>query len=464
MSNRNKKTVYVIGDRMPNADSICSSIALARLRNTLVESDGDPALTPSYSGATYKNVRFTAVRCGSLDKQTKYILNRFGFRAPALLTDARTQVQDVRYSKTIMIEDSISLLEAWNIMQNENKAALAITDDEGLLKGIITKGDIAKSYMEVFDTEIIGRAHTPFKNILDVLQGRLVVGDPDGYVESGKVVVAAANTELLSQTIEEGDVVILSNRYEAQLCAVEQHASVIIVDNSAPVSRTIKKLASENGCAIISTDFDGYDTARLINQSLPVGYFMTTKLTCFTQEDFIDDIRPTMTKMRFRDFPIVTKKGYYAGMISRRNLIDMDKKRFIMVNHNSPENAIPGIGEAEISEIVDHHPLGTVETIKPLIIRERPTGSTAAIVAQMYEENAVDISPMMAGMLCAAILSATDNFGSQDCSPVDTGEAQKLAEKAGVNMQELADALDKAGAPDAEETGRKANSQGGGAK
>jgi manganese-dependent inorganic pyrophosphatase len=246
--------------------------------------------------------------------------------------------------------------------------------------------------------------------------------------------------------VSEGDVVILGNRYEAQLCAIEQKASMIIVCDGAPVSKTIRKIAAANDCAVISTGYDTYAVARLINQSLPIRYFMTTeKLIAFQENSYIDDIRDIMMKARIRDFPIVTEDYRYTGMISRRNLIDMDKKQLILVDHNEPDQGIAGIQEAEILEIADHHKLGTIETIKPVVVRNQPVGCTATIVYQMYVENNIEISPSIAGLLCSAIISDTLLFRSPTCTPIDKIVALKLAEIAGINPETHAVAMFDAG-------------------
>jgi len=448
MPEKSKKTIYVIGDRNPGADSICSAIAVAGLKNSAAGRQGEAPLSPGYSGAAGGNVIYRAVRAGEIDRETEYILKRFGYETPPLMSDARTQVKDIDYSEAVPVDGDISLLEAWNIMRSISKSTNTVTDSDGMLKGVITMGDIAKSYMAVFDNRILAEAKTPFRNIIDTLRGKLVTGDVNGHVTEGKVLIAAANTDVFRKMTSPGDVVILGNRYEAQLCAIEQQASLLIVDNNAPVSRTIRKIASDRGCTVISTPYDAYDTARLINQSLPVRHFMTTEPICFNENDVIDDIRSTMTEKRLRDFPIVTDEGRCLGTISRRNLINMDRKRFIMVNHNSAKSAIAGISEAEIVEIIDCHRLETVETIRPLVVRECPVGSTATIAAGMFAENSLEIPPEMAGILCCAIISATEDLSSAQCTSLDRDTAHYLAGIAGIDLEETAGYLRKeAGRP-----------------
>lgn len=440
-----RKTIYVIGHKNPDTDSICSAIALANLKNQLAERGEPLALSASYSDGLPENVRFLPVRAGHLSGETSYVLDRFGFEKPIYMKDARTQVKDIDYSRSPSVDGEISLLAAWRIMRDVKKSTLAVTDADGEICGVITTSDIAKSYMAVFDNEILAKAKTPYRNILETLEGTLVAGDPAGVVTAGRVLIGAGNTESIRAWTKPGDVVILGNRYEAQLCAIEQQASVIICCEGAAVSRTITKIAAESGCAVISTPYDTYAVARMINQSLPIRHFMTKAAISFAESSYIDDIRGPMTKERYRDFPITGKDGNYLGMISRRNLIDMDSKQFILVDHNEPGQAIDGIQEAEVLEIVDHHKLGTIETVKPVIMRNRPVGCTATIVTQMYEENDIEITPEIAGILCSAIISDTLLFRSPTCTSVDEETANRLAQIAGIDPEAHAVAMFDAG-------------------
>ena len=433
-----KKTIYVIGHKNPDTDSICSAIALAALKNDLAARGEPLALSASYSDGLPEDVCFVPARAGHLNNETRYVLDRFGFEKPKYLQDARTQVQDIDYSRSPSVEGEISLLAAWRIMRDVKKSTLAVTDASGAVCGVITTSDIAKSYMSVFDNEILAKAQTPYRNIIETLEGELVEGEPAGAVTTGRVLIGAGATESMRQRLKVGDVVILGNRYEAQLSAIEQQASMIIACEGAPVSRTIRKIASESGCAVISTPYDTYAVARMINQSVPIRHFMTPDPCSFKKDAYMDDIRGTMTHERFRDFPITDREGRYDGMISRRNLIDMASKQFILVDHNEIGQAVPGIQEAEILEIVDHHKLGTIETVKPVIVRNRPVGCTATIITQMYDENDVEISPQIAGILCSAIISDTLLFRSPTCTPLDEDTARRLAEVAGIDPETYA--------------------------
>lgn len=337
------------------------------------------------------------------------------------------------------VNRNISLKKAWNMMQANNAVTLPVVTDKGAIEGLITVGDITKSYMNIYDSSILSKANTQYSNILETLEGDLVVGNADAYFNQGKVLVAAANPDLMEFYIEPHDLVILGNRYESQLCAIEMEADCIIVCEGAGASMTIRKLAEQHGCTVIATAYDTYTTARLINQSMPVSYFMTTdKLIAFEEEDYIDEIREVMASKRHRDFPILDKNGLYKGMISRRNLLGATGKQVILVDHNERNQAVDGVAAADIREIIDHHRLGTVETISPVFFRNQPLGCTATIVYQMYQEAGIEIEKQIAGLLCSAIISDTLLFRSPTCTAVDRAAAMKLADIAGVEIEKYA--------------------------
>ena len=260
------------------------------------------------------------------------------------------------------------------------------------------------------------------------------------------MLIAAANPDMMEYYIQPHDLVILGNRYESQLCAIEMEADCIIVCEGAAVSMTIKKLAQERGCTVMTTPYDAFTAARLINQSIPISYFMKTEnLITFERDDYIEDIREVMASKRHRDFPILDKDGKYYGMISRRNLLGARGKQVILVDHNERTQAVDGIEGAEIQEIIDHHKLGTVETIAPVFFRNQPLGCTATIVYQMYKESGVEIEKKIAGLLCSAIISDTLLFRSPTCTQVDKNAALELAELAGIQIEKYAGEMFAAG-------------------
>ncbi len=416
----NRKTM-VIGHRNPDTDSICSAICYANLKQAITGEEYMPA------------------RAGHVNGETKFVLDYFGAEEPQLVEDVRTQVRDIEIRKTKGVADKISLKKAWNIMQENNVVTIPSVREDGTLEGLITVGDITKTYMNIYDSSILSKANTQYSNIIETLEADLIIGNAEAYFDRGKVLIAAANPDLMEFYIEPHDLVILGNRYESQLCAIEMGADCIIVCEGAGVSMTIKKIAQERGCTIIATTYDTYTAARLINQSMPISYFMTREhLITFNSDDYIDEIRDVMASKRHRDFPVLDKDGRYLGMISRRNLLGAKGKQVILVDHNEKNQAVAGIENAEILEIIDHHRLGTIQTMSPVFFRNQPLGCTATIIYQMYQEAGVKVEPKIAGLLCSAIVSDTLLFRSPTCTPVDEMAARALADIAGIDIEKYA--------------------------
>lgn len=417
-----ERKVLVTGHRNPDTDSICAAIAYARLKNIVTDSS-----------------RYVPCRAGEPNRETAFALDYFKAEKPKLITNVRTQVLDVEYRKTPGVNKSMSLKQAWTLMNEQHLVTLPAVTENGGLEGVITIGDIAKSYMNVYDSRIISKAHTRYQNILETLEATLVTGDINRYCTEGKVLIAAANPEMMSYYIEPHDIVILGNRAENQLSAMDNGADCIIICEGANVSPTIKSLAEQNGMIIMVTSYDAYTAARLINQSMPISYFMTREgLITFEEEDFIDDIHDVMASKRHRDFPVISKSGHYLGMISRRNLLGTRGKQLILVDHNEPGQAVEGAESADILEIIDHHKIATVQTMAPVYFRNQPLGCCSTIITQLYKENNVEIDRQTAGLLMSAIISDTLLFRSPTCTPLDEKTGRELAEIAGVDIEKYA--------------------------
>ena len=428
MSINEKKKVWVVGHKNPDTDSICAAIAYANLKN---QADGN---------------RYEAKRAGELNEETKYVLDTFGVKSPGLITDVGAQVKDIEILKTPGVSGKISLKRAWEMMKKQNVVTLPVTDKENNLEGLIITGDIATSYMDVYDNSILSRAKTQYQNIVDTLNGTMLCGNEHAYFMKGKVVVGSANPETMEQFLEDDDLVIMGNRYDAQICALESNASCIVIAGSPQVPKTIVKMAEEKHCVLITTDYDTYTAARLINQSMPIKFFMRREqLVTFETEEYIDEVREIMSKEKHRDFPVLDEDGKYIGMISRRNLLNMKKKQLILVDHNEKTQAVDGISGADILEIIDHHRIGSLETMSPVFFRNQPLGCTATIIYQMYQEQKVAIDKKVAGLLCSAILSDTLMYRSPTCTPLDKAVAEELAQIADINIEEHAKAMFQAG-------------------
>ena len=420
--------VVVIGHRNPDTDSICSAIAYAELKNRTSTLVCEPR------------------RAGKMNQETEFVLKKFGVTPPRMCTDVNPKIRDVDYREMPGIPGSTSLRRAWKIMRDQQIDTLSITSADNELEGIITVKDLATANMDVFDTAVLAKSLTSYKNILETLNGTMVVGNADAVCTTGHIKIGTATPEMLESSVEKGDIVILSNRYESQLCAIEKEASLLIICNGAKVGRTIQRIADETGVAIMTTPVDTYAAGKLISQCAPISYYMTRdNILKFTLVTPVADVLRVMAKVRHRYFPILDEDGKYCGMVSRRNVIALRKRRIILVDHNEATQAVEGFDQAEILEIIDHHRIGSLETSGPVYFRNQPVGCTATIITQMYDENGVDIPPQIAGLLLAAILSDTLAFRSPTCTPVDENTAKRLAKIAGVDIEEFSTEMFEAG-------------------
>ena len=420
--------VVVIGHRNPDTDSICSAIAYAELKNKTSDLVCEPR------------------RAGKMNQETEFVLKKFGVKPPRMCTDVNPKIRDVDYREMPGIPGSTSLRKAWEIMRDKQIDTLPVTSPDNELEGVITVKDIATANMDVFDTGILAKSQTTYRNILETLGGTMVVGREDDVCTTGHIRIGTATPEMLENTVEKGDIVILTNRYESQLCAIEKEASLLILCNNAKVGRTIQRIAEETGVAIMTTPVDTYAAGKLISQCAPISYYMTRDdIMKFTLVTPVADVTRVMAKVRHRYFPILDEDGKYCGMVSRRNIIALRKRRIILVDHNEATQAVEGFDQAEILEIIDHHRIGSLETSGPVYFRNQPVGCTATIITQMYDENGMEIPPQIAGLLLAAILSDTLVFRSPTCTPLDEALAKRLAKIAGVDIDEFASEMFEAG-------------------
>ena len=420
--------VVVIGHRNPDTDSICSAIAYAELKNKTSDLVCEPR------------------RAGKMNQETEFVLKKFGVKPPRMCTDVNPKIRDVDYREMPGIPGSTSLRKAWEIMRDRKIDTLPVTAADNELEGLITVKDIATANMDLFDTGILAKSRTSYKNILETLGATMAVGSEDAVCTTGHIRIGTATPEMLENSMEKGDIVILTNRYESQLCAIEKEASLLILCNNAKVGRTIQRIAEETGVAIMTTPVDTYAAGKLISQCAPISYYMTrSDIMKFTLVTPVADVTRVMAKVRHRYFPILDEDGKYCGMVSRRNIIALRKRRIILVDHNEATQAVEGFDQAEILEIIDHHRIGSLETSGPVYFRNQPVGCTATIVTQMYDESGVEIPQKTAGLLLAAILSDTLVFRSPTCTPLDEALAKRLAKIAGVEIDEFASEMFEAG-------------------
>lgn len=425
---QSRRKVNIIGHQNPDTDSICSAICYAWLKNQL-------------GGATYE-----ARRAGKLNRETAFVLKYFGMEPPRLCTDVSPQIKDIDIRRQPGIDPETSVRSAWNLMRDAEIDTLCTVNADNELLGLITVKDIANANMDLFDTGVLANAHTSYRNVLDTLEGEMICGDPEAAITTGRIFIGSS-PEAMEGSIGAGDLVLVSNRYETQMCAVECGAGCIVVCCGAAVPKSILARAKEKGCSIITTPYDSYAAARLISTAAPVRHFMRrANLLKFSVNTPIEDARKVMASVRHRYFPILDEKGQYCGVVSRRNLLNLHRKQIILVDHNEPAQAVDGLDQAEILEIIDHHRIGSLETGGPVYFRNEPVGCTATIVWRMYGEQNITPPKPIAGLLLSAILSDTLLFRSPTSTPLDEAAAKALAAIAEVDIPAYAEQMFEAGA------------------
>jgi manganese-dependent inorganic pyrophosphatase len=426
--NLDERKIIVVGHKNPDTDSICSAIAYADFKN---RSTGTGRYMPG--------------RAGEINAETKYVLHRLSVQVPKFINDASTQIRDMEIKMTPGISKDTTINRAWQHMKDNDAVTQPVTENDKVI-GIVTKGDIARAFMDSHDSYFLSGAAPKFSDIADTISGEIVVGDGEKRFTSGKVLVGAAGTGRMKSVVEENDIVILVDRYENQMTALEEGASCLIVTLGAETFKTIRDKAEETGAVIIETDLDTFSVAREINKSIPVEAIMITEnIRCFKLTDYVDNVKTVMASTRHRAFPVITKHGNYIGTVSRRNLIAIKRKELILVDHNEKSQAVDNIDEADILEVVDHHRLGTLETLEPIVFINQPVGCTATILYEMYNDKGIKIMPTVAGLLLAAIISDTLMFRSPTCTARDIAAAKELADISGIDIEEFATSMFKAG-------------------
>ena len=414
------KKVYVIGHRNPDTDSICSAIAYANLKNQ-VEGNG-----------------YEAYRAGNINGETRYVLDTFGIKDPKYVSDVRPRLKDVNLNLVKGAKATDSLKSAREMMQTEKIVSLPVLDGKKMI-GLVSISDVLKADMDVYDNEILAKSKTPYKNVVETLDGTLQTGDIEGYITEGKLTVSAASVDTMEEFVTAKDTVIVANREDAQIGALQTGVQCIVVCMGTEVSDKVLELAKEKNCRIITTPYDTFTASRLICQAMPVSYIMATDtIVSFNETDYIDDVKEEMTKKRFRYFPVLNSDNEFVGFISRRRILEFSKKQVILVDHNEVSQAVEGLEECEIMEIIDHHRIGSVETVSPVYFRNQPVGCTGTIIAQMYREQGIEITKEMAGLMCSAILSDTLMFRSPTCTALDHLVAEKLASIAHIDIEQYA--------------------------
>ena len=421
--------VYVSGHRNPDTDSICSAIAYSYLLNATNKYNAIP------------------VRLGEINRETEYVLKRFGVEHPVLLKTVKQKVEDLNYDKVTVFSKDLTLKTAWFLLKQQNLKSAPILDEHGQLLGLLSTSNIIEGYMDQCDSEVLKKAKTPVENVIDTLEANVIYLNNALKVIEGDIHIAAMSGSEAKKRIHENDVVIVGgDRSDDLEELISVKPSLIVLTGSLTADENVVKKCEEQGISIISTPFNTYQTSQQIVQAIPVEYVMIKgDIKTFSTDDTLDYMKEVMSETRYRGYPVIDLNNRCVGSISRFALLKGLRKKVILVDHNERGQSIPGIEEADILEIVDHHRVADIQTVGPLLFRGEPLGSTATIVTKMFDELDVEMPSHIAGLLLGAVVSDTLLFKSPTCTPVDTKIAKKLAKIAGVDIQEFAMEMFKAG-------------------
>ena len=413
-------TIYITGHRNPDTDSIVSAMAYAALKNAL----GDR--------------QYQAARLGQISDETQAVLDRFGAQPPMLISNLRTQVQDLDYDTPPILSPGVTVSRAWQMMQTDKLSVLPIANEDGTLYGMISAGDVANNDVASVRNPVI--QDIPVYNLLSVLEGHVLnrCGEVKDTI-SGAVSIALPTDRENLMFSHPDSIVICGKQPDMVRRAIEMNVSCVIVCQ-AEVDQEL--LEQETETCVISTPFDAYQVVRLICHAMPVSHVCKNHdLVYFHLSDYIDDVQNRVLESRFRAYPILDENERVVGMLSRFHLLRPRRKRVVLMDHNERAQSVAGLEQAEILEIVDHHRLADIETKNPIYVRNEPVGSTSTIVAGMYQEKGLMPSTKMAGLMAAAIVSDTVMFQSPTCTQRDIDLANRMARIANVSLDELGKAI-----------------------
>ena len=408
--------IYVIGHRNPDTDSIVAAIAYASLRNAL------------------GNREYVAACLGHVSDETQLVLNHFGFTSPTLISNVYTQVQDLDYDKPHILSGAVTVGRAWEILQERKEMhAIPVANDDGTLYGMMSREDIASYNMELNNTCKLDQV--PLFNVLSVLEAK-VINEAGELLDtvSGEVVLAIPESRGPS-LFTGNSIVICGNQPELIRQALERNVNCLVLCRTELDSELLNL---ETKTCIVSTPYDAYRATRLIFQSAPIGRICRTKdLVCFHLYDRLDHVKEQVLKYRESCYPILDENEKIVGVLTRYHLLYPRRKRVVLVDHNEASQSVPGLEEAEIMEIIDHHRLADIQTNNPIFVRNEPVGSTNTIIAAMFQDRGLIPSEKLAGMMAAAILSDTVMFKSPTCTVRDVRTAERMARIADISLEEL---------------------------
>ena len=415
-----RRHIYVIGHKRPDTDSIVSAVAYAEL----------------LSRQGQENI--IAARQGPPWRETQYILDRFAIPLPVLVADVRPRVRDAMTSKVVRADPNESVYQIGRRMREKQIRAIPLVDGNDYLQGLITVEDFSQLLFEEMDPTVLDKIPLGLDNLLATLGAKLIVRAPAGRLRD-KVMVGAMSAETMRERLEPDILLVVGDRPDAQRVAIEKGVAALVVTGGLPVEDEIVTLAREKGVTIISSPHHTFSTARLLNMSIPVSSVMQTDVLTAHPDDLLDEVRPKLAQQR--TLPILGDDNRLVGIISQSDLLHPTRHGVFLVDHNERAQSVDGLEEAEILGIIDHHRIADVHTSAPIFFRNEVIGATSTIIAGLYWESGIPIPPAIAGILLGGILTDTVAFRSPTCTPRDQEVGRHLAELAGVDLDEYAEAI-----------------------
>ena len=404
------KPILVIGHRNPDTDSICSAIGYAYLKQKL-------------------GVDAIAARAGSLNPESKFVLNYFKVEPPVLVDDVYPRIGDSKLVDIPKVLPSVNIHDVGELFIKYRLKAVPVVETDGVLAGIVTVNDFAERYFEEFTIDKNDTRKIDYASMLKVLEGKLWTGSTEQDFQ-GMIYIVACTPKKMNH-VQQGDLVVTADREDTQKEALDKGVACLVLSRGFEPSREILKLGEKMGTIIITTPYDTYSTARLILQSVQIRYIMSKNCTTFKTGAYVSDVKEIMEKSKESVFPVL-RHGKYVGSVDKTSMLKLAKQELILVDHNEQSQAVEGIEDTQVLEIIDHHRLGGLTTAQPVYIRQEPVGCTATIVAKLAEHRRVEFTPALAGLLLSAIVSDTLYFKSPTSTPKDKEMAEKLAITAGI--------------------------------
>lgn len=416
---KKKSPVYITGHRHPDTDSIASSIAYAFFKKSM----GIPTIP---------------CRLGSLNSETTYLLDRFGFQAPLLLQDARMKLSEIEMDAPICITPDTTIYDTLQVMQKNNLAYCGVVDEARHLLGMVTKSDISVVGLDDTARSIDILAHTSSENIRKTLNGTILFDDPAATINGKVSIIAMTEAERLNFYDVEKRIVIVGADTNAQKKCIQLGAGMLVIVWADAVDESVIEEARLHHCPIILSGHGTMNTSRYLYFAPSVERIMKKNPISFHTNELAEDVGVKMLRNRYRAYPVVDPNEQLVGYISRYHIMDAPKRKLILVDHNEFSQSVNAIEKAEVLEVIDHHRINDFSTSQPVSFRNEIVGSTATIVATIFRENQIPIPPNLAGLLLGAVLSDTMDFHSPTTTPRDISTANILAAIADLDIEDFA--------------------------